>query len=244
MRSGYKNFFFNNFTNSREQDLLDSLTIESIGIAGEDMFYIPRTINNYDPLYTADDSSSYDSAFPMVIYIESFDGFEGDQSVMSKFGVEIRDSIIFSFSQTVFNEDIGTNTGQVRPNEGDLIYFPLNNKVFQIKFVDKFQMFYQLGKLYTWKVTCELFDYSGEKFNTGIPQIDAIQITYDSNVLDYCLQDENGNHIQSEDYSYITIDKFDSSTSEINNAQINQFVANTSQKFIPFDSSDPFKEAF
>ena len=130
---------------------------------GEDMYYCPRVLKNYDPLYTADDSSEYDSAYLVELYIKSVDGFSGDGNFLSKFGVEIRDQVVFSIAQRVFNQEIGTQTKQIRPNEGDLIYFPLNNKCFQIKYVNKFEMFYQFGALQTWELTCELFEYSNEK---------------------------------------------------------------------------------
>ena len=152
------NFFFNNYQSSQEQSLLENLIIESIKIYGEDMYYIPRKLNNYDEIYGADDQSSYDNAYMIEMYIKSIDGFTGDGSFMSKFGLEIRDRVVFSMAQRIFNEEVGTFTSQLRPNEGDLIYFPLNKKCFQIKFVQKYEMFYQLGALQTWEVTCELFE--------------------------------------------------------------------------------------
>ena len=90
------NFFFNNFRSSQEQLLLEDLIIESIRIYGEDMYYIPRNINNLDQLYTADDQSSYTQTFMLEFYIKSVDGFSGDGNFMSKFGLEIRDQVIFS----------------------------------------------------------------------------------------------------------------------------------------------------
>jgi hypothetical protein len=107
------------------------------------MYYIPRKLNNYDNVYGADDQSSYENAYMMEMYIKSVDGFSGDGAFMSKFGLEIRDRVIFSMAQRIFNEDVGTFTAQTRPNEGDLIYFPLNKKCFQIKYVNKFEMFWR-----------------------------------------------------------------------------------------------------
>ena len=132
-----------------EQLLLENLIIESIRIYGQDMYYIPRKLNNYDNVYGADDQSSYENAYSIELYIKSVDGFSGDGDFMSKFGIEIRNQVVFSVAQRRFNEEIGEYTTQVRPNEGDLIYFPLNKKCFQIKYVNKFEMFYQLGALQT-----------------------------------------------------------------------------------------------
>ena len=95
------------------------------------MYYITRNINSLDKLYTADDQSSYTKAFLCEFYIKSVDGFSGDGNFMSKFGLEIRDQVVFSIAQRTFSNEIGAYTTLVRPNEGDLIYFPLNNKCFQ-----------------------------------------------------------------------------------------------------------------
>ena len=85
--AGHTNLFYNNFQSSQEQQLLDSLIQESIGIYGQDMWYIPRKLNNYDSVYGADDQSSYELAIMVPIYIESYDGFKGDGNFMSKFGI-------------------------------------------------------------------------------------------------------------------------------------------------------------
>ena len=97
------NFFFNNFQASNEQGLLEGLIIEAIKIYGEDMIYIPRNIGNLDRLYTADDSSYYTNSYEIEMYIKSIDGFSGDGNFLSKFGLEIRDQVVFSMAQRVFN---------------------------------------------------------------------------------------------------------------------------------------------
>jgi hypothetical protein len=86
-------------------------------------------LNNYDAIYGADDQSSYETAYSIEMYIKSVDGFSGDGNFMSKFGIEIRDQVIFSMAQRIFNQEVGTYTTQVRPNEGDLIYFPLSKSL-------------------------------------------------------------------------------------------------------------------
>ena len=101
------NFFFNNFQSSQEQLLLENLIIEAIRQYGQDMYYIPRKLNNYDSVYGADDQSSYENAYSIELYIKSIDGFSGDGDFMSKFGVEIRNQVIFSVAQRRFNEEIG-----------------------------------------------------------------------------------------------------------------------------------------
>jgi hypothetical protein len=233
-------FFFNNYQSSQEQLLLENLIIESIRQYGDDMYYIPRKLNNYDEVYGADDQSSYENAYMIEMYIKSIDGFTGDGSFMSKFGLEIRDRVIFSMAQRIFSEEVGTFTNQIRPNEGDLIYFPLNKKCFQIKFVNKYEMFYQLGALQTWEVTCELFEYSGEKLNTGIPEIDILQKTSDTNVYNWAIKDENGNILLDEEGNILVLEG--SSVDDLIPAAQNDEIQAESDLFVDFTSQDPFSE--
>jgi hypothetical protein len=220
--------------------LLENLVIESIKIYGEDMYYIPRKLNNYDDVYGADDQSSYEHAYPIEMYIKSFDGFQGDGSFLSKFGMEIRDRVIFSMAQRIFNEEVGSYTNQVRPNEGDLIYFPLNKKCFQIKYVNKQEMFYQLGSLQTWEVTCELFEYAGETMNTGIPEIDILQKNFDTNQYHWALKTEGNDIILDEDGLMIVLEG--SSVDDLVPAAENDEIQRESDTFVDFSAVDPFSE--
>jgi hypothetical protein len=234
------NFYFNNFQNSQEQLLIENLIIESIKIYGQDMYYVPRVIKNKDDIYGADDVSEYNRAYPVELYIKSVDGFTGDGNFMSKFGLEIRDQVVFSVAQRVFYEEVGMDSTLLRPNEGDLIYFPLNNKVFKIMFVNKFEMFYQLGALQTWELTCELFEYSNEKFDTGIPEIDSIQKNFSLNVFDWALLNEDGERIIDENSDYIVMEKF--TLEEIDDLSDNSFIQNETDDFLDFTEKDPFSE--
>jgi hypothetical protein len=234
------NFYFNNFKNSSEQDLLESLIVEAIKIYGEDMYYVTRNINNLDNLYTADDQSSYTNAYLCEFYIKSVDGFSGDGNFMSKFGLEIRDQVIFSVAQRTFSREIGAYTTLTRPNEGDLIFFPLNNKCFQVKFVNKFEMFYQLGALQTWEMTCELFEYSDEVFSTGIPEIDRIQQKFSTNIIDYNIMDETGAPLLDEDGDYIEVEQYNLDT--ITGTGTNSDIVDESNGFIDWSVNDPFSE--
>lgn len=235
-------FFFNNFQASQEQLLLENLIIESIKIYGHDTYYIPRKLNNYDDVYGADDQSSYEIAYPVEMYIKSIDGFGGDQEFLSKFGVEIRNQIVFSISRRIFSEEVGEYTTQVRPNEGDVIWFPLNQRAFIVRFVNKYEMFYQLGALQTWEMTCEVFEYSGEQFTTGIPEIDAIQRKNDTNILDWTIRQESETFIPilTEDGDYLVLEKF--SLEQISPSSDNDEIQKESDMFIDFSSIDPFSE--
>lgn len=234
------NFYFNNFQSSQEQLLLEDLIIEAIRQYGEDMYYIPRKLNNYDAVYGADDQSSYENAYPIEMYIKNIDGFQGDGNFMSKFGLEIRDRVIFSMAQRIFNEEVGTFTNQVRPNEGDLIYFPLNKKCFQIKYVNKFEMFYQLGALQTWEVTCELFEYAGEKLSTGIPEIDILQKKFDTNQYSWAIKDQDGAILLDEEGNMLVLEG--SSIDDLIPSAENDEIQRESDLFVDFTAYDPFSE--
>ena len=163
--------YFRNFDARNDQELLHSLTTESIQIHGYDVNYIPRTLVNEDTILGEDSISEYKDAYSVEMYIKSVDGFEGEGDLVSKFGLEVRDQIIFSLSRRAWEGlDIGT-----RPKEGDLIYFGLTSKLFQIMFVEHETPFYQTGALPTFDLTCELFSYSDEALDTGVDEIDVIE---------------------------------------------------------------------
>ncbi len=165
------NSYFRTFDARNDQELLHSIVSESIQVTGYDVNYIPRTLVNEDTILGEDSISEYKDAYSVEMYIKSVDGFEGEGDLVSKFGLEVRDQIIFSMSRRAWEGlDIGT-----RPKEGDLIYFGLTNKLFQIMFVEHETPFYQNGALPTFDLTCELFTYSEEALDTGVDEIDVIE---------------------------------------------------------------------
>lgn len=167
-----KNLYFDNFSNSMEQDLIESLIIESIKIYGHEVFYMPRTLGAKDDLLNEDDLSTFNDAYLVEMYIRNIDGFEGEGDFLSKFGLQIRDSMTLTIAIRTFNEEVGAFSEEVRPNEGDVIYFPLNNKMFEIMHVEHEAIFYQMGSLQTYDLRVELFEFSGERFQTGNELID------------------------------------------------------------------------
>lgn len=168
------NFYFNNFEASSEQNLIEDLVIESIKIYGHDIIYIKRDITSLDDLMNEDDVPEFRQAFMSEMYIKNVDGFEGEGDFLSKFGLQIRDSITFTTAIRTWDQNVGAEIDQTRPMEGDLIYFPLNRKVFQVMHVEHEAIFYQMGSLQTYDLRCELFEYSNELFRTGFPEINAI----------------------------------------------------------------------
>ena len=165
------NSYFRTFDAKNEQELLHSLTQESIKIYGHDVSYIPRTLVNTDTVLGEDSISEYKDAYSVEMFIKSVDGFEGEGDLISKFGLEVRDQIVFSLARRAWE---GLDLG-VRPKEGDLVYFPLTSKLFQIMFVEHETPFYQTGALPTFDLTCELFVYSDEKMDTDVDEIDVIE---------------------------------------------------------------------
>jgi len=171
------NVFFNHAVNT-EQQLYEDLVVESLRFYGHDTFYLPREIVEEDSIFNEDVQSKFGDAYGVEMYIENTDGFEGDGDLLSKFGIEVRDTATFVLSLRTWERFISLDSNlatSLRPNEGDLIYFPLTNSMFEIKFVEHEDPFYQVGKLFVFKLRCELFEYSGEDFDTGDTSIDVIE---------------------------------------------------------------------
>jgi hypothetical protein len=168
------NLYFNNVTSNVEQDLINDLTSEVIQIHGMDVFYIPRVIVKEDPILGEDVLSKFGSTgkvYEIEMYLKSTEGFGGEGDLVSKFGLDVRDEIIFTVHKDRFNNA----TDMAKPLEGDLIFLPINKGLFEVKFVEHEQPFYQAGKNYSFDLTCELFQYSEEQLETGITAIDDIE---------------------------------------------------------------------
>lgn len=164
------NKYFINYNSKYEQNLIEDLVVETIKIHGLDMYYIPRELVDRNNIFGDDPISNFRQHFIMEMHIQSVDGFEGDGDIIGKFGLEIRDSATLIVSKKRFQNI----TDKFRPMEGDLIFFPLSKKFFEIKFVEHENPFYQLGKNYVYSLSVELFQYSEETIFTQIDEIDSI----------------------------------------------------------------------
>lgn len=234
------NPYFDNFNNTEEQNLHDGLIQESIEIYGEGMYYIPRRAYNFDPLYTEDDQDYFDTTYISTFYIKNVEGFEGQGNFMSKFGLEIRDQITLVVSNTLFMQDIGTAESFPRPREGDVIYFPLNDKLFEIVFVDKFTMYFPLGASPSYTITCQLFEYKGERFITGLPVVDKIQKRMSENLYDWALLAEDGAVLLFENGDIMTVEEFDRTKPDpMDQTDPIQALSDT---ILDFSETDPFSE--
>ena len=140
----------------------------------------------YDDLLNEDDLPSYTKALELEMYIKNVDGFEGEGDFLSKFGLQIRDSMTLTVAMRTWEQEVGLDLQdqRTRPFEGDLIYFPLNNKMFKIQHVEHEAVFYQMGSLQSYDLKCELFEYSNERFNTGVEEIDELYASYQTVVHD------------------------------------------------------------
>ena len=237
------NYFFNsgipeNYT--ANQRLLEALIIESIQITGMDMFYIPRTHVDIDMVFTEDTLSKFTHAIPLEMYLESAQGFEGDGAMMSKFGIQIHDSCTFVVARKRLDEEIGNrniSSLKNRPVEGDIIYMPLTKSLFEIKRVVSANPFYQLGKLFVYRLECELFQYSSEKFETGNQQIDEFASLFSTAQEDDVLLTEDNFAILNEDGSQFFMDDIEE---EFQGAQNNIF--NDHIDVLDFSENNPFGE--
>ena len=237
------NVYFNPGVMS-EQRLYEDMIEESLRIYGQDVYYIPRNLRNFDRVLDDAVASEFNQAYFIEMYIDE-SGYSGEGTIMSKFGLEVRDQFVFSIARRSFSLEITNPQPEIlRPREGDLLYFPLNRKTFEIRFVDNKPFFYQLGELQMYDITCELFEYSNEKFNTGIEEIDQIQSKLSFNVIDYSVKNEQGEPIKTEDGDYIIRDKFDQNQQEFDPIQDNERIQKEvdDNSYIDWSETNPFGE--
>ena len=172
------NQYFNNYgTNTPDQRLIESIIIESIKVYGIDVNYLPRTLVNEDTIFGEDRVSQFKDSRVIEMYIKNVDGFEGEGTFVSNFGLEVRDQVTLTVSRRRWKElNFEGNDRDIEPKAGDLIYFPLTDGLFQIMHVQDTNTFYQTGALQTFDLVCELFAYSDEKIDTGVATIDDIEV--------------------------------------------------------------------
>lgn len=171
------NLYFTHGTRN-EQYLLEDLIIESISIYGETFYYIPRTLVAKDDILGEDRLSKFKDAFPIDMYLESSSGFEGQGAFIQKFGLMLEQSATLTVARRTWEKQVGRHSDLQLPNrpaEGDLLWFPLTSALFEIKYVEYQDPFYQLRKLYVYQLSIELFQYSSEKIETGNSSIDVFE---------------------------------------------------------------------
>jgi len=168
---------------SGEQRLIQELINEQLKIYGIEVTYIPRKFVRKQTIIEEIQSSVFDDNFLLEAYLNNYDGYSGAGDIMTKFGVSVRDEVSLVISKERFEDFIspfwdGEDDTEItvfdRPREGDLVYFPLGKRLFEVKFVEHEKPFYQLGKNYVYELQCELFEYEDEVLDTSIDEIDEV----------------------------------------------------------------------
>ena len=171
---------------SSEQRLVQDLINEQLKIYGQDIVYLPRKIINKKTIMKEVVASTFDDAYRMEAYLLNYQGFEGNGDILQKFGVQTTDAVTFVVSKERYEDFISpflsTDTNielATRPEEGDLIYFPLDNTMFEIKYVEGKKPFYQLNNLYVYTLSCEVMDYAlDENIDVGIEEVDKAAVEF------------------------------------------------------------------
>lgn len=236
------------------QNLYENMIIESIQISGNDYYYIPRTLSDkVDQIFGEDVLSSFNSYAKIELYLENMSGYGGESEMLAKFGMEIRDTASFIVSRKRFTEEVvpivpesRNEKVKWRPCEGDLIYAPFSQSLFEIKFVeDEYPGFYQLKKKYVWALRCELVQLNNEKFETGIEELDEI-FGQNVNRLDHKINTEDGFSFICEDGGNILLDSYvlSEAYNDIIGYGDNSAIKKEFTEIMDFDSSNPFNELF
>jgi hypothetical protein len=189
----------NSYGTADEKRLLDDLTAEVVQQRGLDFLYLPRVAVNLDLVAMEDPLVRFEKAYTIEMYVENYEGFQGDSNFMDKFaGVHVRDQFYLTVARSTF-EHILRPYKLTRPREGDMIFDPLTKRLFEIMFVERFQEFMPLGHQLTYGIRAELFESSGQTFATGIPLIDAMSAPSTStDLLTTSLNSESGQAIRTE----------------------------------------------
>lgn len=192
--------------NQAEKTLYEDLIVEGLKIYGHDVYYLPRTLVNRDLVLGEDTSSKFDDSYLIEMYFETTEGFAGQKELINKFGLEIREDTTFVIAKRSWQQQVDNPMTQIvegRPNEGDIIYFPLMNSFFEIQFVEDQEPFFQLGNLPVYKLRVTRWEYSSEELNTGIAEIDDKETQYSLNLLlnRFTLEDESGSIQLEQDQS-------------------------------------------
>lgn len=195
------NKYFNFYNSRAEQRLYEDLIIESIDIYGIDALYIPRKQDNIGPIYKDDFLSYFDDYYDIEIWMKNIDSFDGEGEIFRKFGVDVKDQATFVTSRSRFIERFDQAQEYqygldftARPKEGDLIYlrFDAYNEEFlwEVRYVKDDTIFYTHGALYVFEMQCELYPWSHEEFETGVPGLDELEKIYDHSIDLYLVNND------------------------------------------------------
>ena len=249
------NVYFDTGTTS-EQRLYEDLIIEQLKIYGQDVYYLPRKIANKDSIFGEDPASSFDDSYIIEMYVDNTDGYMGEQEIIKKFGLELRDDIVFTVSKLRWETLISNNSDlqtTLRPNEGDLVYFPTTKAFFEIQFVEHEAPFYQQSALPVYKLSCTKWEYSSERIDTGITAIDSAEdsLSTDTMNFQFSLENETGSFVMessvgaidyliNEDFTMATQQPVDQGQAFETAAGTN--TSSTADDILDFSERNPFGE--
>ena len=241
------NFYFqagNTSGTTNEQRLVEDLIIESLKIYGHDVYYLPRTQVNLDTLFGEDILSQFTQAYPIEMYLTNVEGWAGEKEIFTKFGIEVRDKATFIVAKRRWENSVEQMAQAVqlpeRPAEGDLIYLPKTDAMFEIKFVEHLDPFFQVGKFYVYSLQCELWQYSSEAVQTGIDEIDDDFAERSANVYAYELLAQTSDRILTQDGGSIILSSY--STENNNILSDNDDFQTQGQSILDFSIINPFGE--
>jgi len=187
---------------SGEQGLVQDLVDEQIKLFGSDVYYIPRIVLQ-DSTLDEVRFSKYEEQFQIEMLLQNVQGFADNAEFISKFGLRITDEIIFRVSTRRWDEEVAQHNPNLvidsRPNEGDLLYFPLTKDVYEIKFVGKEEPFFQFGKIQFYAITAEIYEYGSDDFDTGVAEIDEMEQLFDNAIRLYMDPGGSGDFIVGEE---------------------------------------------
>lgn len=231
-----------------EQNVLEDIIIEAIQHRGVDFYYLPRTLGSVDAILHEDRLSEFRNTYPIEGYFENITGFDGDQSFLSKFGLQIEQQMQVTIARRRWEQLVGRFGKTIlpqRPAEGDLLYFPLTRGLFEIKYVEYLNPFFQVGKLYVYKLKLELFQYTNETISTGIPEIDTVEIskTLNLDIIEtfHIFLERTGDLLQEDGTSLILQEDSTQFEGQANNYPDNEDFRLAADA-IEFNESNPFGE--
>jgi hypothetical protein len=243
---------------TEEKKLYEDLIIEGLKIYGFDVYYLPRTLINQDLILGEDVASKFNAAYQLEMYVETTEGFSGEQEIINKFGLEIREDTTFTISKRRWKDavdDPATLIKDGRPNEGDIIYMPLMNAFFEISFVEDQEPFFQLSNLPVFKLRARKWEYSSEQIDTGVAGIDSAEDQYSLDQLAHqvSLENEDGallleNDSVSGDSNYFLLETYNLQTQSPYadnldlDSQAGFNTADTSDDILDFTERNPFGE--
>ena len=211
---------------------------------------------NKDTIFGEDPASSFDDSYIIEMYVNNTDGFMGEQEIIKKFGLELRDDIKFTVSKLRWETLISNNSdlqNTTRPNEGDLVYFPTTKAFFEIQFVEHEQPFYQQSALPVYQLSCTKWEYASERLDTGITTIDATEdaLSTDTMNFQFTLENEVGSFVLESDIgetNYVINESFTMATQQpvdqgkVFEEKAGTTTSSTADDILDFSERNPFGE--